>query len=166
MIKLTICTIFIVLISLTTHAQHYDFPEDYKLETDEDFATYKKDVIKSASWLVAAPSYKERQKREKINIFILEWARKNPDVEISILDEFTELTQNDDLYIIFIAGWAKYALEAKDYNNVIEGSIAGLKSVITYYKKNKRILGKIKFIDKYVKLNNKGKLETYMYSRF
>jgi len=68
--------------------------------------------------------------------------------------------------MIFIAGWAKYALETKDYDNEVEGSIAGLKSVVAYYSKNRNALGKIKFIEKFVKLDNKSKLEDYVYSRF
>jgi len=164
--KSFLCAIMICFISFSIYGQRYDFPENYKLETEEDFATYKEDVIKSANWLIAAPTNKDRQKRQKINIFILEWVKKNPDVEISILEEFAELTNENDLYMIFIAGWAKYALETKDYDNEVEGSIAGLKSVVAYYSKNRNALGKIKFIEKFVKLDNKSKLEDYVYSRF
>ncbi|AXT20817.1 hypothetical protein D7030_11370 [Flavobacteriaceae bacterium AU392] len=163
--KTFLYTTILFFVSITSYPQQYDFPEDYKLETPKDYSTYEKEVVKSLNWLVAAPTNKHKEKRKKINIFLLEWILGAPNISISINSEFSDVTNNDDFYMIFIGGWAKYAIETGDTSNEVEGNIAGIKSLITYYKKNRKALGKIKYLEKYIKLDDKGKLESYINSR-
>lgn len=163
--KTFLYTTILFFVSITSYSQQYDFPEDYKLEAPKDYSAYEKEVVKSLNWLVAAPTNKHKEKRKKINIFLLEWILGAPNISISINSEFSDVTNNDDFYMIFIGGWAKYAIETGDTSNEVEGNIAGIKSLITYYKKNRKALGKIKYLEKYIKLDEKGKLESYVSSR-
>ena len=148
-------------------SQQYDFPENYKLDTKEDYIKYREDIVKSTDWLVAAPANRHYEKRKRINAFILEWVSGESDLSVNINSDVAEITGDDDLYMIFIGGWAKHVIENDEIENEeLEGNIAGIKSIITYYSKNKSILGKNKAIEKYVKLYDKGKLENYIISKF
>ena len=67
--------------------------------------------------------------------------------------------------MMFLAGWTKLAIQSDTKVSNVEGSIQGVKDVIALYQKNKAYIGKNKAIEKYIKLDNKGKLETYLASK-
>jgi len=89
----------------------------------------------------------------------------SPDVSIEISADVVTFMDCADCLLIFMCGWTKYSLETKDYSNKLKGSIAGIESVIEFYKKNKDALGKNKAIQKYIKLQDKNELTKYLESK-
>jgi hypothetical protein len=56
-------------------------------------------------------------------------------------------------------------LETKDFKSELNGNVAGVNAVISFYEKNKAEIGKEKAVEKYIKLKAKGKLESSIKSK-
>ena len=161
--KTIILTLVLTSISLSLYAQNFEVPENYKLEKVEDYAPYEKDVVKCVDWLMQTPLNEQVKKREEANAFLLKWLSGSPNVHLEIKMEIvTFMETSPDLLVIYLGGWAKYALESQDFENKQAGSLAGIDSVIEFYTRNKTLIQKDKNIEKYVKMKNKGKLNDYI----
>jgi len=64
--------------------------------------------------------------------------------------------------MIFMGGWAKFSLEAKDFDNKFEGSKAGIESIMQFYTLNKAFMNKDKNVECYIKMKKKGSLDDYI----
>lgn len=161
--KTIILSLLLVIISSGLFAQDFEIPKNYKLDKVEDYALYEQDVIKCTDWLMKTPINEQPAKRKEVNTFLLKWLTGCPNVHLEIKQEIVTFVETSpDLLIIFMAGWAKYSLESKDFNNKIEASKAGIESVIKFYSKNKQALPKDKNIEKYLKMQEKGTLNEYI----
>ncbi|ASB50409.1 hypothetical protein [Alkalitalea saponilacus] len=156
-------TLTLLLISLCITAQEFEVPNNYALKEKDDYAKYEADVLKGIDWLFKTPINIKSDKRKEINTFLMTWMTGSPTVRIEIKQEIVNfLKPNPDLLIIFLCGWTKYSLESNDYKNKILGNQKGLEAVIEFYIKNKENLKKDNNVEKYIKLQNKSKLEEYI----
>jgi hypothetical protein len=156
-------TLVLALFSIGLFSQEFEVPKNYKLDKAEDYALYEQDIIKCVDWLMKTPLNEQKAKRKEANAFLLKWLTGSPNVTIEIKPEIvTFMGTSPDLLILFMGGWAKYALESKDFKNKIAGSMAGIEAVIEFYTKNKAFLKKDKNVEKYVKMKNKGTLKAYI----
>jgi len=140
-------------------------PKDYKLDSKDDYSKYEGKVIECIDWLLATPISQAPEKRQEVNVFLVKWLSGNPDMKVDIQQEIVTFIDSPDCLLIFMGGWAKYAIENQDFNSKRNGNIAGIESVIEFYNRNKDIIGKNKNIEKYVKLKEKGELISYIQSR-
>ncbi len=156
-------TLILTTISLGLFSQDFEVPKDYKLVKVEDYAPYEQDVINCVDWLMITPLNENAAKRKEANAFLLKWLTGSPNVHLDIKSEIvTFMSTSPDLLMIFMGGWAKYSLETKDFNNKVEGSLAGIESVIEFYKKNRELMPKDKNVEKYIKMKEKGTLKEYI----
>jgi hypothetical protein len=156
-------TLVLALFSIGLFSQEFEVPKNYKLDKAEDYALYEQDIIKCVDWLMKTPLNEQKAKRKEANAFLLKWLTGSPNVTIEIKPEIvTFMGTSPDLLILFMGGWAKYALESKDFKNKIAGSMAGIEAVIEFYTKNKAFLKKDKNVEKYAKMKNKGTLKAYI----
>lgn len=161
--KKTLLTLFISALSLGVYAQHFEVPADYKLIAKEDYAPYEQDVVNCVDWITNTPLNMEADKRKDANAFLLKWVSGSPTVHIEIKEEVvTFLGSSPELLMVYLGGWTRYSLQSKDFDNKVEGSLAGIESVIDFYSKNKAFLPKDKNIEKYIKMKEKGKLREYI----
>lgn len=161
--KTIILTFTISIFSLGLFSQNFEVPQNYKLEKAEDYAPYENDVIKCIDWLRETPLLAEPLMRREANTFLLKWLTGSPYVHLEIKESVVNfLSTSPDLLMIFLGGWAKYSLETKDYDNKLEGSIAGIESVIYFYTKNRENLPRDKNVEKYIKKQKQGKLRAYL----
>ena len=160
----TIALVFILMtLSFGLFSQDFEVPKNYKLENAEDYAAYEQDIIKCFNWLTETPVNKQTSKRKSANAFLLKWISGSPNVHIEIKQEIvTFMSSSPDLLLIFMGGWTKYALESKDFDNKIAGTMAGIESVIDFYVKNKSLLPKDKNVEKLIKMKAKGTLKEYI----
>lgn len=100
--------------------------------------------------------------RQSINAFVLQWITGSPTVSIELTESIVTYMGNPDCLMMFLSGYTKYAIENKDGKNRFNGSLAGTLAVIDFYTANKKELGKIKAIEKLIKLKNKNKLEDFI----
>lgn len=140
-------------------AQEFQVPANYNLEKAEDYALYEQDVITGVKWLAETPIDQNKEKRREVNTFLLAWVIGSPDVHLEIREDIVSFVRNADMLMAFLGGWAKYSLETRDFSNQLKGNLAGIENVIYVYIKNKNVIGKDKNIEKYIKLQSKGKLE-------
>ena len=159
-------TFFLLLFSLFItglFAQEFEVPENVVLKNKEDYAQYEDEFIHGFNWLIATPADQEIVKQKQVNAFLLMWLTGSPNVSVEIREDvLTFMESSPDLLMVFLGGWGKYALESKDYDNMVAGNLAGLNAVMDYYEKNLDVIGKDKNIEKYLKLKAKGKLEDHV----
>lgn len=163
--KRFVFSLFAIVISFQSYSQDFDLPVDWKLETKEDYAKYEKDIINAVDWLIKTPVDNNRLNRKEVNAFLLAWLTGSPNVSIELSEEIVTFGDCADCLMIFMGGWAKYSLQNNDFTNKTKGNLAGIESVIQLYNKNKAAIGTNKAIEKYIKLKEKGKLETYIESK-
>lgn len=154
----------IFFISLQSFSQDFKVPANYKLEAAEDYAKYEQDVIDAVTWLQNTPVNEERGRRKEVVRFLMQWITGSPTVTIEI-GKLVTFMDDADYLMLFMGGWTKYALTTKDFTDKVKGNQAGIESVIDFYKKNKDIMGTHKGVEKYIKLQEKGKLAKYIESK-
>lgn len=114
-------------------------PQNEKLESIEDYAMHSTDIRKCISWL--EENALDDPMRPEVAAYVVKWLEGNPFVSIEIEDYLATFThKNPELMLIFMSGWAKYALDnPNDKDQVPGGNLAGLKSMIKFYKAGKGI---------------------------
>lgn len=159
--KPTLLFIALYLFSLPLFSQDFDVPEDITLNSEADYAKYDADVIKAYQWLMETPINEQPEKRKEVSAFFILWLTGAPSVSVEVNADILTFMKTEGCLFIFMGGWTKYVLETQDKDKV-KGNLAGVESVIEFYKKNKAVLGKDKAIEKYIKLQEKGKLEEHI----
>lgn len=149
-------------IASKTHAQEFQVPENVTLNTKEDYVTTEKDVISASKWLEATPLGKEMDKRVKVNAFVLMWLTGSSTVTVEVNKLSTDLTdKNPHLLGVFLASYARYALENNYSKDQLKGYTAGIKGMINCYKLGGEAK-KNKLLDKAVAADKNGKLEEWV----
>ena len=155
---------FLIITAAHGFGQDFQVPKNLKMEKDEDFPKYNNDALKAIDWLAKTPYKKNDPKRIEVNSFLMRWMTGTPDVSIGVADYLSDLADNGDLIMSFMAGWSKYALETKD-TDAVKSNLAGVEAVISFYKKNKEALGKNEAAEKFSKLKDDNKLEAFIKSK-
>jgi len=163
-------TLFLLLylsLPIIGFSQDFEVPE-YELKTAEDYKPLEDDILKCIDWLENTPlNAKNDNKRKEASMFLLDWVEGAPNVMIVLnMDLIEYSSKHPDLLTIFIGGWTKESILKQKKDMTIEGGIKGLESVITFYNKNKSVIGKSKAIEKYIKHKKKGELELFVKKAF
>jgi hypothetical protein len=159
--KLILLTLF-ALGAATVHAQTFEVPQNVKFEKAADYARYEKEVIQAVNWLASNAPDNESAKRKEVSAFLLMYLTGTPDVSIEINAEIiTFMESSPDMLMLFMGGWAKHTLENND-KDIVNGNLAGLKAVTSYYTNFSSELKKDKNIEKFVKMESKGKLKDFV----
>ncbi|EDP95646.1 hypothetical protein KAOT1_22381 [Kordia algicida OT-1] len=149
---------------MTAHAQEFKVP-NYSFEKAADYETYEKDVVAATKWLVETPINSQKTKRIQVQQFLMKWLEGTPKITLNISTEIVTFIESPESFIIYMGGWASYCIENNDYKNDLQGNIRGIENVITFYDANRKEMGKIKAIERYKKLQKKGKLEKHLKSK-
>jgi hypothetical protein len=160
--KLIIISLFSVFFSgLMAQQNACPVPQNYILEKASDYKAYEKDVTKCVNWLIETPSNQDIESRKAAWQFILKWIDGSPDVMVYVTDDFITFLdkKQPELLLVFMGGWSKSTIATGDKDNIEKNALAAIEDVITYYEKNKEIIGKNKAVEKYIKLKEKGELK-------
>jgi hypothetical protein len=129
--------------------------------TKEEFVLSEKYVLNTIEWLESNPMDKDGDKRKKQNALLVSWITNSPTVTIEINYAILPFTENNpELLVIFMGGWTKYSLQNNYSKDIVQGTVAGLKSIIRVY--NNLPKKKVKEIEKLIKIDNKGGLEDWV----
>lgn len=138
--------IFAFCLNFASFAQQEFTVPEYKLEAKEDYAKFEQDIIKAANWLETTTVGKDMTKRKEVNIFVGKWLGGNPKVKIKFPPVVVKLTQkNHQLLGMFMAGYARYAVENNYNMDEVKSCTAAISSMIKLYnlggdvKKNKTL---------------------------
>lgn len=108
-----------------------DLPEEFVLDTPEDYPQYQELVIESLQWLLRTPLEEAVNLRAKHNAFDLIWLSGSPSVSIDINSKAMPFMENhEELFYTFMHGMAMYQLKHPDAEvNEIKLHSYGLKAV-------------------------------------
>ena len=162
--KITFIFIFLC-IGIQGVAQTFEVPENVTLDKAEDYKQYEDAVVKGTEWLMNTPINTQQVKRKEVNTFLMKWMTGSPDVSLEMNADVITFMGCPDCLMMFLAGWTKLAIQSETKVSNVQGSIQGIRDVIALYQKNKATIGKNKEIEKYIKLEAKGKLEKHISSK-
>lgn len=155
--------LFLILVSTSVFSQKVEVPQDFDADNKEDCHLFIDDFISCFNWLMKNPANLNPNLKKEVNSFLLEWMVACPQVKIQLDSRIANfIPGSNDYLMVFLAGWSKYSLENDDTEDLVQGNLAGLNAVIDYYTKNKSILGKSKNIEKYIKMKQKGELQSHI----
>ena len=157
--------LIVLLFTFPAIGQDQELPDELVLETKDDYAQYEQNVINSVNWLINTPVDSGKEKRVAVNAFLMQWLTGSPNVTIELTQEIATFMECGDCLMVFMGGWAKYALENDEFKNKLKGNLAGIESLIEFYTLNKEAMGRNKAIEKYISLKEKGKLEKHVSSK-
>ncbi len=149
-----------LLLGSVAWCQEFEVPENYSLKKASDYEEHKEDVIAAVHWLENTPAGEQESKRKEVNAFVITYVTGAPDVSVMISEKIVTFMDCPDCLVLFMGGWTVYALENGD--DPVKGAMAGLDAVMNYYEANKAVLGKNKNIEKFIRLRDKGELESYV----
>ena len=159
--KIFLTALFVAL-SLYAFSQEFELP-NYKIENAEDCDKYNDVFLNATNWLMHNSPKDEEYKRLKIYQFLFDWMDKTEAVTIILDDKIVNFGKpNIEVYMIFLCGYSKYALDNNDNINKVAKNIAGVELAIDYYKKYKNVLEKDKNIENYIKMQNDGTLKEFI----
>lgn len=161
-IKILICLLFV---SIPFTAQELEIPNDLSLVTADDYKKTESLVLKATEWLAQTPVGEHPNTRIAVNGFLMKWMSGSPTVTIALVEGIVPLDCADCL-MVFMSGWTKYSLEHNYSKDNTACAVAGAEHAIRFYEKNKAALGKNADMEKLIKLQKKGKLESYIASKF
>jgi len=144
-------------------AQDFEVPKRYKLEKAEDYKKYEPKVLECINWILNTPINEDKKKRQDANAFLMKWLEGSPSVTIEVNVEIVSfMDSSPDLLMIFFAGWTRHVLEGGEKDDMLAGNMAGLEAVMNFYEKNRKKMSKDKDVEKYIKMKEKGKLESFI----
>ncbi|RZJ67794.1 MAG: hypothetical protein EOO50_04250 [Flavobacterium sp.] len=151
--------LLVLFVGFAASAQEFEVPTNFNHKIDSDYAKHENDLIAAVNWLQNTPYSDQKEKRSRVNAFVTKWVEGSPDVKITLYEDIVTFMDCRDCLTLYMGGWAKYQLETNDKSQ-IKGNVAGLETAIVFYEKNKTGLGRIRGLEKYAKLKEKGKLES------
>jgi hypothetical protein len=138
-------------------------PPNYKLAAAADYAGYEKNVLQTIDWYLSPPVNEKSEEAHQAKKFLLEWMSGSPDLSINISPEIVNFSDlNSDLILVFMAGWTRYALRSRKFDDELNGNIEGVKAVTAYYQKNRATLQHDEHVEAYIKLQKEQKLVEFV----
>ena len=149
---LTLC------LNLSLVAQELDIPKDVTYEGEADYAAQAETVVAVTDWLLETPVNMDPYKRQQANTYLMQWLTGTPTVTLSLSQDVVPFMDCGECLMAYMGSYAKHAIrqpdrEAKNWN------YAAVKDVLSFYEANKAAVGKNKSLEKFAKLEAKGKLE-------
>ena len=96
----------------------------------------------------------------KVRIQALWWLTGTPDVHMVLNTDVVKF-EDGNLLLLFLGGWAQYAIQNKD-DDQVEGCYAGVETALNYYEQYKKLLPKDKGAEQLLKMKNKGTLKAFI----
>lgn len=150
----------VLLITTSLHAQNTKKLASAENEDNTYAVRNQQEFIEQYNWLIETPINQEDQRRKEVTASLSNYIAVNPQLDIELDHQFIKFSETTpELLIVFMGGWAKYAIENEDYDNKLEGNIAGLTSVIDFYERNSIYMDKDRNVEKLMRLHHKGKLK-------
>jgi len=130
-------------------------------QTKEEFIASEKNLLATIDWLENTPINEETELRKANNALFVAWVTNSPTVTIEISAKVLDFTKkNQELLVLFMAGWTRYSLLNNYSKDAVQGSIAGIRCAIKSY--NLGGYKKDKEMQKLIDLDVNGGLEKWV----
>jgi len=155
--KLAVITLCLLLMQGVS-AQKFVVPTIPGDIEKSEYAKYTQDAMNCIDWLKThSPS---DSKRKDVATYALWWLTGTPDVHMVLNIDVVKF-EDGNLLLLFLGGWAQYAIQNKD-DDQVEGCYAGVETALNYYEQYKKLLPKDKGAEQLLKMKNKGTLKAYI----
>ncbi|MEM6769137.1 MAG: hypothetical protein AAF597_01020 [Bacteroidota bacterium] len=148
-----------ILLCAPGFGQKFTIPKDAKFDVAEDYEAQHESVIAAVDYLEQTPPDQQPGYRKQVNAYLLQWLTGTPTVTLSLDGNIVTFMEQADCFMLYMGAYARYALQEKT-KDPVAANVAAINSVLSFYNANKAALGKVKALDKYQKLADKGKLES------
>ena len=159
--RIRVLVIYLILQSIVLNAkgQNTPLPAGFVFDPHSDLRNYTPYIVPCVNWLQQTPLGLQRQERNEVNNFVLNWLQINPDVNIGLPDYSLKFNNIDkELLYLFMESWIKYTLQTND-KDVTRCSIAGLNGMLDYYHQGKAArIGTSKYLEDLLEIRQRGKL--------
>lgn len=162
--KLFVLPLFFFLLYAASDSSAQDFktPEHGEFESAEDYRLFEGEILKAVDFLENTSLDEEKDKRKEAAIFVLKWLEGSPDLIMNIRPYMVEINKkNKDFLLIFMGGYARYAIENHYAVNEFNAALSGLKSVFKVYKNGKGV-SKDSVVEELIEKDEDGKLEAWL----
>lgn len=163
--KQLLLSLAFTILSLGAWAQIETANLDVALEQAQDYKEQETLVIDCINWWQTTPVGEQADLRKKVNAFLFRWMSGSPTVSLELREEFLA-PDCPECLMAFMAGWTKYSLENNYAKDQVACTLAGIVYTIDFYEKNRKHLAKNNRIQQFIKMQKKGKLESYIQSKF
>ncbi len=154
-----IAVMLFVFSTLTLHAQKGELLSVLP-QTREEFIASEKYVLATIDWMENTPINEEKELRKAQNALFVGWLTNSPTVTVEISASVLDFTKkNQELLVLFMAGWTRYSLLNNYSRDAVQGSIAGIRCAIKSY--NLEGYKKDKEMQKLIDLDKNGGLEKW-----
>jgi hypothetical protein len=162
-----ICLALGLLSFVTLKAQtKFEIPKNVELNSNDDYSKYESTIIDAAKWLEETDLDEEREKRQDVNAFVVDWITGSPTVKVIVNSQLVKLySKNEQLLAVYFASYSRNCLENKATSTKTSATKAALISIMNVYKKGIYIT-KNKEMDELIKLTNDNKLDDYIKDNF
>jgi hypothetical protein len=158
--------VLLVVCSFKAAAQSYEVPKAYRFNTNEDYARYENDIIKTADWIQQTHWNEQSKKMEAATQFFLKWIKGTPAVTIKLTEAVMVLSdRNPQLGFIYMAQYSKYALQHKENFDPIQANIEALRALVVKYK-NEPTRRNDNDVEELITRDKEGKLTAWLTSDF
>lgn len=123
--------------------------------SDEDYK-----LMEYVFFLQDSPAEKEKGKRKQAANYLGWYLNQAAEFDLTLEDKMPFLQYGESVPM-FLAGYIEFMV-SHPLKNVDAANLAGMRSVIAYYKDNKEALGRDELLEKLVDLDEKGRLPAYM----
>lgn len=161
-------SLFFLMVLMTGYAtsswaqKKFEVPENYELNTAEDYAKYEPAIINAAKWLEDTDLDREKEKRQKVNAFVLKWIAGSPTVTIELSEPIGKLcSKNEELFGVYLSAYSRSALENKKTTTKFLATKASLLAIIKVYKKGIMII-RNKEMDRLIKMADENRVDEYI----
>lgn len=154
----------IALLSTTVSAQEFPVPEDLQLETAADYQAQNDNIVAAVIWLRDTHLNKEQQKRKRINTYLLQWLTGTPTMTLTLSPGLADYGECADCLMLYMGGYAKAVIESGN-DDPLATNLAAVRTVMAFYQNSKGRIGKNKVVQKFLKMEEKGKLEAEIAKR-
>jgi len=146
----------------SVYSQSFEVPKDYEFKVAADYARYEKDIIAAAKWLKETSFDEQKEKRQQVSSFAIQWINGSPTVTVEINPTIMDFEKkNPGMLALYMACSAQYVLENNYSKDMRAKHRAALRDMIKVYKSGNGIK-KDKKMEKLIKSDEDGKIDEWL----
>jgi hypothetical protein len=139
-------------------------------ESESDFRRDEPKIIENILWLEANPIASTANNTKDITAYVIDWLSNCPYVTVLYDEMFLENLAHNKKYkfsekfrVTYLFGKSYYILLNPDDSNEVKASARGIEGMVKVYRELKKIDPDVKhrLLEKYSRMEKKGKIEAY-----
>ncbi len=143
-------------------------------ETIEEFKAEEPVIVRNIIWLENNPIATEQNDTKALSESIISWLSNTPYISVILDGVFLENLMNNKRFkyaekfkVTYLFGKSLYIIEHQDDLDEVKASTRGIEGMVTVYKELKQLDPSLNnsVLEKYERLNTKGKLDKYVRDR-